>query len=159
MRLGQLGPAGGQLVLRETEVPDQAQLPQERQAHFEVAEGMPRLVQRHVAVGDLEQAQRTRTRRTVGLESLRGLTVGLDGLLVTAQASLAVAEQVKKVGPVVPGSSPQPQGPQALLRCHGSPSACCDVSFIRRCTSLNSPPWRTRRVHEISRTIADECRA
>jgi hypothetical protein len=58
MRLGQLGPAGGQLVLRETEVPDQAQLPQERQAHFQVPEGMPWLVQRHVAVGDLEQAQR-----------------------------------------------------------------------------------------------------
>ena len=58
MRPGQLGPAGGQLVLRETKVPDLAQLPQERQAYFQVAEGMPRLVQRHVAVGDLEQAQR-----------------------------------------------------------------------------------------------------
>jgi hypothetical protein len=58
MRPGQLGPAGGQLVLRETEVPDQAELPQDRQAYFQVAEGMPRLVQRHVTIGDLEQAQR-----------------------------------------------------------------------------------------------------
>jgi hypothetical protein len=57
VRLSQLGPAGGQLVLRETEVPDQAQLAQERQARFQVAQGVPRFMQRQVAVGNLEQAQ------------------------------------------------------------------------------------------------------
>ena len=57
MRSRQLDLTGGQLVLRQALVPDQAQLAQERQARLQVTEGVPRLVQRQVAVGDLEQAQ------------------------------------------------------------------------------------------------------
>jgi len=95
-------------------------------------------MQRQMAVGDLEQAQGVRASRSLRLELLRGLPVGLDGRLVAAQAVVAVAEQVKKVSPVMqlPGGSPQPQGPEALLRCHGSPSACSYVPFIRWCMTL-----------------------
>jgi hypothetical protein len=94
-------------------VPDQAQLPQQRQACFQMADGVPRLTKRQVTVGDLEQAQRMGAACSLSLEGLRGLLVSLDGRLVAAEAAQAVAHQVKEIGPVLPlpAGSSLPQGP------------------------------------------------
>ena len=61
------------------------------------AEGMPGLAERQIAVRHLEQAQGVGALGSLGPESLGRLAVGLDRRLVTAQAVVAVAEQVEEV--------------------------------------------------------------
>jgi hypothetical protein len=123
-------------------LPDQVQLVQPWQARFQVTDGMPRLVKRQVTIGDLQQAQCMRAPGALRLELLRRLPIGLYGGLVAAETTVAVAEQVKEIRPVLrlPGGSTHPKGPEALLRCHGSPFCLCDVSPSSVGCISNSPP-------------------
>src|SRR5579864_5203962 len=120
MRPGQLGLARVQLMPYERLVPGQSQLMQQRQACLQVAEGVPGLTKGQMAVRYLEQAQGVRALGTLGAESLGGLPVGLDSRLVTAQAIVAIAEQVEEVGLVTrwPAGRPAPRTPQAFLHNH-----------------------------------------
>jgi hypothetical protein len=123
-------------------LPNQVQLAQPRQARLQVADGMPRLVECQVTIGDLQQAQCMRAPGALRLELLRRLPVGIYGGLVAAETAVAVAEQAKEVRPVLrlPGGSTHPKSPKALLRRHGSPFCLCDVSPSSVGYIRNSPP-------------------
>jgi hypothetical protein len=97
---------------------------QQRQAGLEVTESVPGFAQGQVAARYLEQAQGVGAVRLLGLESFRRLSVGLDSRLVTAQAGVAVAEQVEEVCLVMqlPSGRPTPRILHVFLRCHGGPS-------------------------------------
>jgi hypothetical protein len=149
------------LLQRVVLLPNQVQLAQPWQARFQVTDGMPRLVKRQVTIGDLQQAQCMRALGALRLKLLRRLPIGVNGGLVAAETTVAVAEQVKEVRPVLrrPGGNTHPKGPKALLRCHGSPFCLCDVSPSSVGCIRNSPPSWCRSDRAISHTIAPKCRS
>src|ERR1700677_2396867 len=99
-------------------MPGQAKIPQQRQAQLQVSGRRPQLVLRKITVGNLVNAQRIRALRSLFLESIGGLPVSLDSRAMTAEAIVAVAEQVKEVRTV----KQLPSGSPTHLHCHSGPS-------------------------------------
>jgi len=114
--LGQPDVTGVQLLLGAVRIPGQSQVTQQRQASLKVTSGLAGLLQRHMALGHLEQAQRVGAQRSLRLESARGLLVGLDGRIGVTQTIMAITEQVKEIRLILllPNSSPSPGGPKTL---------------------------------------------
>jgi len=112
--LGQPDVTGVQLMLGAVRIPGQSQVMQQRQASLQVASGLAGLLQRHVALGHLEQAQRIGARRSLRLECARGLLVGLDGGIGVTQTIVAITEQVKEIRLILllPNSGPNPRTPK-----------------------------------------------
>src|SRR6266566_4859094 len=116
-----------------------------------------------MAIRYFEQAQGVGAVRSLGPECLRRLPVGLDGRLVTAQAMLAVAEQVEEVCLLMLPLSgrPTPRILRAVLRCHGGPSedgwfpSVRPASVTNLSTMLISPPPREQAYHswQMSRLV------
>src|ERR1700755_2184539 len=96
---------------------------------------MPGLAERQMALRYLEQAQGVGALGSLGPESLRRLAVGLDRRLVTAQAVVAVTQQVEEVPLVVqlPPGRPTPGILRTFLHRHGGPSrGRCSPPSARR---------------------------